>query len=442
MIIFSLVHVLYFGLQKTVFWGESMSTRIRERTLTAPAALVAIQKHYLRNMYATDWTFIGDGPVSGIGNSVGEYMEDVVTPGFPFVRAAGGVITSPLHHRLLTVTNPPIVSIDVRKTYNSFWNGSDHEIGAIWLGEYIPFAESGSSKPEFLGLGANSLTEMQRCSDIAVTSAHANIDESEMLALATMAEAGKTIDFLGNTLVKVTRLARRARKLEFRRIKESMSKSEFRDRYMELRYAVRPLIFDVNGIIKALKKPQGTRLRRTYRGKDSTSLFNSDVLLSRPYFHGLAAVDVKRSVRWEVSARAGVLCDVDISALTAFGHEKIAESAWELVPFSFIVDWFANVGKTIGAWTPNAGVNQRASWVVTRQTSIMTNEVSNCRSVMYDPPNVISNYVRSGVSSYGQTMKIVDRTPAPSLRIIPRLDINLSGYKLLDLGIILKGIFR
>jgi hypothetical protein len=87
-----------------------------------------------------------------------------------------------------------------------------------------------------------------------VTQAHANIDTSEMMALVTVAESRKTVDSMRALLWRAYKVARAVRKLDARALKGEFTKKELADRYMEMRYAVRPMIYEAKGIYEAVQK--------------------------------------------------------------------------------------------------------------------------------------------------------------------------------------------
>jgi len=78
--------------------------------------------------------------------------------------------------------------------------------------------------------------------------------------------------------------------------------------------------------------------------------------------------------------------------------------AWQLVPFSFVVDWFVNVGQFIGSYTDFVGVEQ-SNPCVTRY------QVADCIVSANNRP-----YVYEGLSIYvRRTLGI----PSPSLKVRP-----------------------
>lgn len=283
-------------------------------------------------------------------------------------------------------------------------------------------------------------SKRQAVIDLAVTQAHANIDTSEILGLASAAESRKTVESVRAILWRVFKIARNVRKLNLRGVLDELSPKELADRYMEARYAIRPLMYDIRGITKALEATRRYE-RRTFRGYAEDSYTCSPVTVSNIPCQPMAVIDLRKETDYVVSARAGVMCDCDITGSSIFGLDQIAETAWELVPFSFVIDWFANVGDTIAAHTPNAGVTQRASFVTVKehltQRLICTDHRSTCAA---------SGYVLISITSPKGTMQkeelVLERIVDPVLYSWPRVDISLDGYKLTDLGIILRRVLR
>lgn len=362
-----------------------------------------------------------------------EYIEDIVTSQYEKAIASGAIINNPF--RKVTQTSVPLKPVFIDKVATRYSN--DQEEGYKWTGSTVPFSYFGGyTVPSCLTVQSIPTAASLRTNVInsAVTQANANIDESEMLSLASMAETGKTVDSMASILGRTIRIAKQVRKLNFKAVMEELSPKELSQRYMELRYAIRPLIYDANGILSALQKKREV-VRRTYRGWASDSAYYTDQVLNQGFFYE-CTVDVDRRIDYEVSARAGVLCDVTIDELTVFGVDKLAESLWELVPFSFIVDWFANVGDTIAALTPDAGVKERASWVTVKETITALNSSGATRNNSTKETATVS----VGAFQWGCNEQVIERIVGPSVEPWPQSKLRLDGFKLLDLGIIARQI--
>lgn len=369
-----------------------------------------------------------------------ENITDTVTPGYHGIIRSGGVVNSPFRMYSKDTKWGRASSLQhqyARRNYS--WcatHGVNHDLHTRWLGTYRPNGGS-VSFDDCMSVAARE-GKRQSVKSLAVTQAFANIDTSSMQALVTAAESRKTVDSMVGIMRRVYRIARNVRRLNVRALRKELSLNELQDRYMEARYAVRPLIYDAYGIADAFQKARGYE-RKTFRGYASDSGLITKAVVKTPLTYGLEA-DYTRSLKYDISCRAGVLCDCSISDLSVMGIDQLAESAWELVPFSFVVDWFANVGDWIAAQTPNAGVNRLASWATVKETFLLTMATSSARSVI--PTLLGSNYyvVNANWGGVVDTVEelVLERFVDVSSAAMPQFDVRLDGFKLTDLGIMLR----
>jgi len=280
----------------------------------------------------------------------------------------------------------------------------------------------------------------QRVIDLAVVAAHANIDTSEMMAMATIAEGGKSVQSVQAILWRAYKILKRVRKLQFAALAKEFKPKELADRYMEYRYAIRPLVIDAKGLVSAIQKKRGI-CRKTFRGEASESTTLTDTLLNQGNGLWMTNSDWNRTASYSVSAKAGVLCDVSVTDLSVFGVDMVAETLWELAPWTFIADWFANTGDWIAAHTPNVGVTQRASWVTVRSTHTKTRTAIASRSTVDTVGYVKVSLTVPPCSDTYQEL-VLERITDPQLSTFPSSKLNLDVFKVLDLGIILRKLFH
>lgn len=372
------------------------------------------------------------------GSTINQTTEDVVTDNFRKRIQAGEIINNPFTSTKVVETyseSVPCTSIWRNKTtYNC--NVQPHTN----VPHRVHWKNTGTIRPSlpvYLGQTSSMVGLGSTVQDDAVTQAFANIDVSEMMALATVAESGKSVQSMCAILRKVFKIARNVRKLQFMELAGELKPKEVAERWMEARYALRPLIYDVKGLALALEKNRGYA-RRTFRGYAEESETAIDTWTKHQHTNYVYS-DCPRTIVKTVSARAGVLCDVSITDITAFGLDLWIETAWELVPFSFIIDWFVSVGDWIAAHTPNAGVTQRASWVTLKTETTRT---VNSGSYYFD----LSATPYESVSlSYGKASRelketVLTRSINPQIATFPVIGLKLDVFKLTDLGIILRKI--
>lgn len=376
--------------------------------------------------------------------SVTKTTSDMVTPNFRSRIEAGEVINNPFLTTTVTETRSPPMPSLIRY--------SDSRVGQrIWCGEHGVYHDRVTEvignrvfwPSTWLDVPSTSGVR-QAVIDLAVTQAHANIDTSEMLALATVAESRKTVESMAAILRRAYTIFKRVKRLQFvatsrelqkLALKKELSPKELSDRYMELRYAIRPLVYDAIGVAKAFQKARGYE-RKTFRG------YAEDSVAATPVSVPDAAQPVRntclKTAEYNCSARAGVLCDVSITDLSVLGLDQLAETMWELTPFSFIADWFANTGDWIAAHTPNAGVTQRASWVTVKEVSTQTQTWTASWNLPVGMTGEILN-LPSGVQK--RETLCLERMVDPALSTFPSAKLRLDVFKLTDLGIILRKMF-
>lgn len=371
--------------------------------------------------------------------SITKTVEDVSTPNYKKLIAQGAIINNPFAVTTVDWTHGPTpVSVIYRDPAGTLCGSTEHPGPVNHYRVFVRRGDFGLGVPLLAPTVAQTNLRNAVISD-AVVKAYANIDESEMLALATAAESRKTVDSMLQIYGRLRRILRSTKKLRFKELARELSPKEAANRWMEIRYAIRPLIYDTVGLAESFQKKRGYE-RRTYRGESSDSLTIQD---SMPHigFTDFTYIDWTRITKMEVSARAGVLCDISIDDITVFGIDQLAQSAWELAPLSFVVDWFTNVGDWIAAHSPKAGVRQRASWVTTK--SVLT---QTCRggSGYFDSGTsghvALSVNVPPCIKERKETSLI--RATDPSIATWPSLDMNLDMFKLTDLGIILRNYLK
>lgn len=136
--------------------------------------------------------------------------------------------------------------------------------------------------------------------------------------------------------------------------------ADIADRYMEVRYAIRPLVYEIKSLAQALSAPKfELNSRRTFRGYASSadSLEDTPVTSWADPTYDAKSLTAHRVSTREVSVRAGVLVHVKSSHwLDRWGFDDIIETAWELTRLSFAIDWFIGIGQKTGCLDPRVWV--------------------------------------------------------------------------------------
>lgn len=373
---------------------------------------------------------------SSSGNSYTKYrktMWDNPTPNFKARSARGEVINSRMESCYEQFHSPTVSWTDYI-TYRYGTAPNYYYWGHNWTGT-VPIGNdlvNGGNwyYPSQPSIDASIISE-------ALTEAWSRVSVNEAQVLVQMAESEKTVRSLISILRRVTTIIRAVEGLRVKELLRQIKPKELANRYMELRYALRPLFYDAKGLIAVLRGDV-TPERQTFRAhrarlsavnESNVICYQNDYDLFRGTTHAERSLEV----------RSGVLTSLEtITCLDKWGFGEPIQAMWELIPFSFIIDWFFNVGKTIASWTPSASLKALASWnVVTDTTFLASTVVSGERKYT---GYYSSNLNKAG--TYSKTIICKYRVPTPDRPILPQFKMNLTWWKTLDLGIILQQIAK
>ena len=426
-------------------------TRVRTSSADSPSKTWSVSYHTnstsnlcsLTPFYSDKTGVLASGAT--VEKKFSRTMTDVVTPQFRTRSARGEIINSPMGYQIVE-EELPLVSVEAAHDYNIICtapaSGSFRQYTSSVEG-LAPFDRVFGSTG-FIPLPSYDF-DHQHNAAIAVTSAWANIGHTDILMGATMMEMNKTVDGMIGLLKRVLRIVKRLRKKQFKLLlKDAKDLRNYAELYMQARYELRPLYYDAVGLSKAVNRLMPKiNDRETFRGAYHDTLEYSDQV-EVPCLFGSASglsvtADLQRNTTIEATYRAGVLTRFGGNSTGSFGLgiDSLPITIWELVPFSFIIDWFLNVGNTIEAWTPNVGSTVLTSWisqkVVYTQTVVASAKCEVTSSKISNASCNMGGIMMKKTTSYS-------RTPDPYRRILPSINIRMSPAKLLDLGIIISSL--
>lgn len=388
-----------------------------------------------------------DGPYSGdltypntLVRGTTIHMDDVVTPGFKTFIAQGRIVNNPYSKTAVDLRNKSgTVRID----------GVGYLAGhfAEYTGDYIAIL---SQKGPFkIDLSEADYSKVSACLYNAAVSAKANIAPPSALTMVTLAEFPKTIELVAEqvarlaTAVSMMKKGRPAKAIlavlgkntskGVARIPKGKrlgaAKDIFLQRWLETRYGWAPLVYDVQGHLAAYEKlHDDVSPRLTARGRH-TQTWTTESEIVYPSSGGPTEPwTFQKKIQWEVVCRAYVLYtqDLKFESLNAFGFTQMPLSLWELVPLSFVVDWFLRVGDWLQAVTPKAGVS------ILAEGSTISIKADGIRRLESETPN--ANWVSSGLIGWTDEAQLEHKrrnVGIPSL-FYPPVDIKLNPKRLMD----------
>jgi hypothetical protein len=195
---------------------------------------------------------------------------------------------------------------------------------------------------------------------------------SNFSAAITIGEAPKTFELIADTALRFVKLYRGIRKGSFENIRDALgfginqsyarrlnkigkrglSASSVRnqtanaaDLFLEIKYGWRPLLQDIQNLTEALQlkwdeDDSDILIRGSGTAEGSGSVYN---------WEGTYKNRSKITAYFRVFNQGSRNID-------SFGLADLGGVAWELIPFSFVVDWFVPVGDWIGAQTALTGL--------------------------------------------------------------------------------------
>jgi hypothetical protein len=286
---------------------------------------------------------------------------------------------------------------------SSYWVGPRPLLGAD---KYFVL----SLEPNDLGLDETEMFERARG---YVQDAAAHIYTQGWDALTWAAELHKTFRMFRRFVPNLLRVIRRGR---------------LDQAWLESRYGWRLLLFDIQDIMKviaSLNKAKPQFLKHRIGSNDLSQVITEQVTASDAA--STAYFDVTTNL--EVSIRGNVIADIK--------PPKIAlnpiTTAWELVPFSFVVDWFIDVGQ----WLETLSFLSLSS----KHVASIGYYIAVTRQVVQSDNQWKSGW--SGARSFSSltTGNVTVRLPA-SVPQLPQFGLKLSAYKITDLIALVLQVLR
>lgn len=324
---------------------------------------------------------------------------------------------------------------------SSYYTDSSYLIvdGAMGSVPIMPNLTTGTFDPDIYNRALSEVYEMLRGEvDLSVDLFQGG--QTASLVKKIRSAVRYTVDFLEKPINrKLLLLESKLRSREIRRKVEKGDKSAVKwlgEKRLEYMYGVKPLVQDVYGSVAELFRvfPMGLRIRKRARGYSSDLTRNVQV----PFETGLRAnfdyYKVERvliDVRFDVGASTANL----ISNFTSLNPVSIA---WELMPWSFVADWFIDVGgyvRNVETAVLNRS-NFKSGYV--SKGIMVAGVTSYVGTVNLGNGFKYSSYSGSNQMSHQQRVVLLS-APFPQ---IPRFKADLGSTRLLNAGALLSQLLK
>lgn len=280
-----------------------------------------------------------------------------------------------------------------------------------------PFGSFLQLSPTFTGDLNNALTEAKVKAMLDLANGKANMGE-------TLATSKQTLNLFLDTaadLMKIARDIRRGRvykqvkHLNVKKLKALARSGDIprsvANRWLQFWFGWKPLVSDAYGLyetfVGSMSKP-ALLVHGRASSKIEEDLFVEEVEdLSSSLGTTYNFLDRFRiDVRCNVTARVN---NADyLRTINSVGLLNPAQTAWELIPFSFVVDWFLPVGKVLEAMSAPAGLSFVGGHTTIRHIRRSSATVAPSKRRGSSPPFV-------EVDSFGFKRTVLTGFPRPAL---------------------------
>jgi len=407
----------------------------RTRVKLSQAETSELSKQFNNNgSLIAQTTFVGRREYQGE-----RLVTDVVTPGYASRSAKGEIFNSPFSSSVVSAITPKgnwqIETAGVPMNNRVEYSGSD----AFF------FAQSRYALPDWSFPTVDNLGDLPGSKstaamvDIATISARSNVVSADTLALVTLAELAKTVAMVTQSSTRlrqgISLLLQGKPKQAIlqalgyagpvqKSIQRKAAVKTAASKWLEIRYGWLPLVYDVLGTLQAFKAEYKPRFTARGFANDSatgvtTGTLTQDVGLVHLW---------KLEQSLEKRVRAYILYEVDKSALLPqkLGLLQIPQSIWELAAFSFVVDWFVDIGSWLDAASPRVGVN------ILAEGYTMTTNRTRIRSITGS--TLTGNYRACTLPGQNDFCLLTSKVRVPKLPSfpLPRVNVKFNPKRAID----------
>lgn len=297
--------------------------------------------------------------------------------------------------------------------------------GPHFAGSSIPWYENWIGG-ELMSLYARALPSTvwrQQTADWAIQEAYAKMNEPQANVALMLAEGAQTMRMLTNPLQA---LSKALNQIKIGKIRTGAAVGDVVGSYwLQWQLGVIPLMHDIQDIIDIAKN--GIRKNRNafvrFKGGKRSSVESQNFISARQYKPNFY-FDVRTVVQETYKATACVYAQqVEIEDMRdlslGFDPRQIPALGWELVPYSFVVDWFMNVGSWIKAFTPLSNLSAIGNCVSLKSTTTMS---ITGTSPFY--PKEGGKILSTDCGKYTYTVEKLERRTNLNLPVLPAISLD------------------
>lgn len=194
------------------------------------------------------------------------------------------------------------------------------------------------------------------------------------------------------------------------------------ERWLQYRYGIGPMLSDL-----------GAMHDYVYTEWHEFVHKNDIVVKYRDRFNGTAVADTDNTAFGRITAKTDILAQfisrfyisnhtAMVARKTGFSPAELAVTVWELIPWSFVIDWFLNLGDWLSAASAIAGLTHRRTSFSIKETAVARIHVQGSMFMQVTKPGIRED--ADTVEYGGFIRKIYDHFPTP---VFPEVRFPFAG---------------
>jgi hypothetical protein len=268
--------------------------------------------------------------------------------------------------------------------------------------------------------------DIARARSIALTKAYAKMNQSQILGGEAVHDLDQSLQMLRRPFGSSIGLLKKITKRRDQLLKKSASNitKASANAWLEYRYGWKPILMDIDTIVQecgaraTFRRREGGSQRLVARSMEKVSCRNVRKDLSAGVPGGsLLRTTGETLTSIDAQVSAGVIytlvSDVDSEWLAGFLGTRprdLLPTIWECLPYSFVADWFVNVGDWLNAVIPSPKISVLGNWT----TAVRKCRVSICNTVDSTYAGRTNSTSATGSWNQDQVQRIVGSSVAPT----------------------------
>lgn len=282
------------------------------------------------------------------------------------------------------------------------------------------------------------------------TQVSADVGTGVAMLYVSGAEAGKTASMIAKALRLMTipiKDAKRRLGLTRKQLRTPEGRAlvlqSANDAWLEGRYGWRPFVYDVMSWFDARATPKAQRYTARARKKKTVSVTTYRNLGKH---NKLGMIRVMDELTLVGTLRAGQLAEFrpQINGYAqSFGLYDVMGTAWELIPYSFVYDWFCNLGDVAKALQAYALVDRRIGWYSETTEAVLKHTPGVLGALEWHDAYTSYSYQALPVGyAFTETLRRKRRVPIDIFIPTFAIRCNLNTAKIVDLAALLRNLLR